>query len=115
MTMTISVSTAASLVLALLAASPSMGKEPDPPLQEFTGRLEFWGEFTLFPFPASSGRAKECISGAFPYRQHVRAKRLYRGKSVRIRGWLVPYSSLVDQVGATELGWQGSPIPNYCG
>ena len=85
------------------------------PAQEFNGRLEFYGEFTLFPFPASSPRAKECISGALPLAKHRRAQRLYGGKTVSIRGRMVPYSSLVETVGATERGWKGTPIPNYCG
>ena len=98
--------------LIALSANPAWGGPPSPSSsQEFSGRLEFSGEFTLFPNAGS----KECVSGAFPLRKHLRAKRLYRGKLVRIKGELVSYSSLVEQVGATELGWKGTPIPNYCG
>ena len=103
------------IVITALSANAAMGKPQESPLREFKGRLEFSGEFTLFPFPQSSARGRECVSGAFPLRQHLRAKRAFREKSVNIRGRLVPYSSLVDQVGATERGWRGTPIPNYCG
>lgn len=108
-------SIAVLIVSTVWGASAAVGKPQRPPLQEFTGRLEFSGEFTLFPFPATSSRGKECVSGAFPLRKHRNVKRVYRGMSVIIRGHLVRYSSLTDKVGATERGWRGTPIPNYCG
>lgn len=108
--------TSAVVIIALSASVWGVGiaKPSASSLQEFTGRLEFSGEFNLFPYSASSPRGKECVSGVLPLRKHVRAKQLYNGKFVRISGRKVLYSSLVDQVG-TERGWKGSQIPNYCG
>jgi hypothetical protein len=100
--------------ISALCAGPAAANCSKPPLETFTGRLEFAGEFQLFANPASGPSGRECVSGAFPLQKHLRAKRLYRDKLVRIKGRKVPYSSLVEQVG-TELGWKGAQIPNYCG
>jgi hypothetical protein len=97
------------------SASPTLAAPTPSALEDFTGRLEFPGEFILFRFPASSARGRECVSGAFPLDKHIRAKQRYKGKVVRIRGRMVPYASLTEQVGATERGWKGTPIQNYCG
>ena len=107
-----SIASKAMLVLAAFLASAGMAKSPP---QKFTGRLDFWGEFALFPYAPPDPRAKECVSGAFPLRKHLRAQRRLKGKRVILTGRQVPYSSLVEQVGATERGWRGSQIPNYCG
>lgn len=103
------------MALTALIGSASTASPTTPHTQEFTGRLEFWGEFTLYPVSGSLTKKDECVSGAFPLRKHLRAKKLYSGKAVRIKGRKVRYSSLVEQVGATERGWKGTPIPNYCG
>jgi hypothetical protein len=100
--------------IAFLTATPIFGKTTKDK-QTFSGRIEFSGEFTLFLFPESPSRARECVSGAFPIRKHLRVKQKYSGTLVTIRGRLVPYASLAERVGVTERGWKGTPIPNYCG
>lgn len=95
------------------SCSTSLGSDR-PAYEVFIGELQFSGEFRLIPLAESAPSGNVCMSGAFPLRKHLRYKRQYHGKVVRIEGRKVPYSSLTEEVG-TERGWRGSQIPNYCG
>jgi hypothetical protein len=103
------------MALVAAASASSSFANRSTPVEVFQGHLQFSGEFTLFLWYNVDGRQKECLSGAFPLKKHLRAQKRYSGKLVRIWGRRVLYSSLVERIGATEKGWKGTPIPNYCG